>query len=116
MEASRMRILLGFIGFIMIATTILDIIWTTLGRGGGPITTRISSWLWKAALFYHQFFPSRRFLSIVGVFIILIIIALWMYLIWIGWTLIFCIDEGAVISTKGGKPADIIGRFYFAGY
>lgn len=110
-----MHIELGIIGIIIIVITILDIIWTTLGRGGGPVTTRISSWLWKGALYFNQHFPSRKFLSSAGVGIILVVVSVWIFFIWIGWTLIFNMDEGAVVSAKGGKPADIIGRFYFAG-
>lgn len=110
-----MHIALGLIGIVIIAVTILDIIWTTLGRGGGPITTRISSWLWKVALYLNQYSPSRKFLSVAGVGVILVVFTVWIYLIWIGWTLIFTMDEGSVVSTEGDEPVDIVERFYFAG-
>ena len=109
-----MHIVLGLIGIVIIAVTILDLIWTTLGRGGGPVTTRVSTWLWRAALYFNHYSSSRKFLSVVGVGIILVVVTVWIYSFWIGWTLIFNMDEGAVVSAKGGKPADIIGRFYFA--
>lgn len=110
-----MRMLLGIAGLMIIAFTVLDIIWTTLGRGGGPITCRVSSRFWKAALYFHHSSPSPRLLSITGVSIILTVIGLWIFLIWIGWTLVFSIDKQAVVAAESGEPADMIGRFYFAG-
>lgn len=111
-----MQILIAFIGITVIVIIMLDIIWTTLGRHGGPLTDRISSLIWRAALRYHKYSPSHQLLSIVGLGIVLTTIIVWLFLLWIGWWLIFNVDTGAIISTQSGLPADIMDRLYFAGY
>ena len=80
-----MSLLLLLIGITLIALTAYDMIVTTLVLdGGGPITGRVSSWLWERALKLHEHSPSHRLLSKVVWIMLLLVIFLWALALLIG--------------------------------
>lgn len=110
--------LLGLLGFAIICLTLLDIFATTIkiSSGGGPLTSKVSSWLWSAMLRYHKKRTSHRYLRATGLAIVLTPFVLWIVLIWSGWTLLFCADPYAVVEAESGAPADVWTRIYFTGF
>ena len=112
-----MSLLLLSIGITLIALTAYDVIITTLTLdGGGPITGRVSSWLWKGALRLHERSPSHPLLSRVVWITLLLVVALWTLALLIGWSLIFSAYSGAVVNSTTGDPAGFWERVYFAGF
>ncbi|MFW6358390.1 MAG: ion channel [Chroococcales cyanobacterium] len=112
-----MQILLILIGITILVTVVVDVLITTLTLGGGgPLTSRISSWIWHGALFIHRKHCSHRFLAIVGWSMLIGIPLLWFILVWVGWTFIFSADEMAVVSSSTKLPANLWHRIYFTGY
>lgn len=112
---------LGIVGVALIVFVVSDVLRTTLLlEGGGPLTTRLSNFLWRFALRFHdrrrRSMASHRRLSTVGVAILLVTLSVWMILIWGGWTMIFSLSPEAVVDTSSGEPADLVARFYFTGY
>lgn len=111
--AAALRIILGLIGIIIILGTVYDVLWTTLRlTSGGPITSWVTNGLWKLAV---RLIRSHRALATFGFLIVLFTVALWVLLVWIGWTLIFLSDPRAVLATATGQPAGFWDRAYFAG-
>lgn len=113
-----MRIFLYFLGLVLVGLTVMDVFWTTLGIGtrGGPITGKVCNWLWKVVLCYHRGASSHKLLAFTGYSTLVISILLWIFLTWVGWTLIFSASDRSLISSDGGKPANIWERIYFTGY
>lgn len=113
-----MTLLLLLAGVALIGFTAYDMITTTLvlSGGGGPVTGRISAWLWKRALSYHHRTPSHKLLSWAIWIILLLVVVLWVLALLSGWSLIFNAYERAVVSSSTGQPAGFWDRVYFAGF
>lgn len=112
-----MQALLFGLGFIIISAVVLDVVVTALTvGGGGPITSRLSCWLWRIALWIHRSRPNHRLLTIAGWLILTGMVLLWLLAVWAGWILIFCTHDLAVVDAKSSLPATISERIYFVGY
>ncbi|MEC4892625.1 MAG: ion channel [Oscillatoria sp. PMC 1051.18] len=112
-----MQILLVVLGLLIIAIVSFDVLITTLTLGGGgPITSRLSCWLWKIALKIHSKFSSHQILLITGWTILVSMALLWFLLDLVGWTLLFTSHESAVVNATTKLPAGIWERIYFACY
>jgi hypothetical protein len=113
-----MQILLILSGVALLGFTALDVLWTTLavGSGGGPLTSRLCSVLWKVVL--HQRHCRRRhhLLTIAAYIIILLPTLIWIFLTLVGWVLIFSVSRDSLISSDTNQPADLWNRIYFIGY
>ena len=108
-----MRILLGLIGILVLLVTIYDVLWTTLRlTSGGPLTSWMTDKLWKVSL---RLTRSHKVLATLGFFIVLFTVALWILLIWIGWTLVLETSPQAVLQSMTGRPTGFAERIYFAG-
>jgi len=108
-----LRIFLGLLGITLVLTAVIDVTWTTLRlTGGGWLTSRVTNLLWRLAV---RFTPSHRALAAVGFGIVLFTVALWILMIWAGWTLIFETSPSAVLDAATGRPADVWERIFFAG-
>lgn len=105
-------------GILLVAIALVDLAWTTVGAGSGagPLTARIASALWHAALAVHRRRPSHSFLSSAGVIVVFAVLAVWIVLALAGWSLVFAASEGAVRATDSGRAADFVERLYFTGY
>ena len=111
-----MSFLLLLCGTGLLLLVLADLLWTTMGEGGGPVTKRITSLLWGLALRVHRRWPSHRFLSIAGLAAFLSAVVLWIVLLWAGWLLVFNSSTGAVIHAQTRVPADVWERVYFTGF
>ncbi|AFY55733.1 hypothetical protein Riv7116_3266 [Rivularia sp. PCC 7116] len=112
-----MSILLIILGIAILTYTTFDVLVTTLTvGGGGPITSRISSGIWWLVLQIHRRKSNHRLLSITGLVLLCGIALAWYILTWVGWTLIFCAENSAVVNASSKIPADTWQRIYFVGY
>ena len=111
-----MPVLFFVLGALLLLLVLADLLWTTMGAGGGPVTKRVTSLLWGIALRIHHQWPSHRFLSVAGVGVFLFAVMLWIMLLWVGWLLVFTSSTEAVVSAQTKVPADVWERVYFTGF
>lgn len=107
----------GIIGIIILGLVSWDVFWTTLLIvGGGPLTNKITSWVWKFFLHFHKRKKNHKLLSYGGLVVILLNLFLWVGLTWMGWVFIFSSHEQAVLQSETLIPADLASRVYFTGF
>jgi hypothetical protein len=105
------------IGALLIVADAVDIVWTTLGtHGGGPISGRVTSYVWKAMLAIHKRWPNHRVLSFAGSLMLVLLLAIWILMLWTGWVFVFSARDGAIVETQTHHPATLASRIYFVGY
>lgn len=102
------------LGGVLLALVGLDVAWTTLavGGGAGPVAGRVGRILWRAGR-RRRVRGATRPLS--GVGIALATLAVWVAMLWAGWTLVFT-GSGAAVQAVDGVSASIAERIYFTGY
>ncbi|THE63871.1 two pore domain potassium channel family protein [Salinadaptatus halalkaliphilus] len=108
-------LLLG-VGIVLLLAVIVDILWTTLwvDGGSGPLSGRLSTAVWRGL---RRIATDRnRALSLAGPIILVLTLAMWIGLLWLGWTLLFAGGSPALVSTHTGDPADWTGHVYYVAY
>ncbi|MBT2582165.1 ion channel [Planococcus sp. ISL-109] len=102
-------------GIFLVALAIIDFVWTTLwvDGGAGPLTNRLTSAYWTL----HKAISNRqpKLLSLAGPFVLILTLSMWIFLLWIGWTLIFA-STSFIVDTKDGGPMSWFENAYYAGY
>lgn len=108
---------LVFLGGVVLATVAYDAISTTLsvGAAAGPLTSRLGAGWWRLARRVARR-PSSPIVVSAGPVVVLLTIAVWLALLWGGWTLVFSADPNAIISSATRQPASGWSRVYFAGF
>jgi hypothetical protein len=108
---------LALIGVVILLLTWVDVVWTTLTlSGGGPLTCWIGHAIWKLLMKLCGGSRSRRWVAMGGWLSILAVYALWMLLLWVSWSIIFCSDPGNVVESNTGRPGDVWEKIYFTGF
>jgi hypothetical protein len=104
------------LGIVILAAVIVDILWTTLwvDGGSGPLSRRLTTGVWRGLRTASG--DDSRVLSTAGPVILTLTLAMWIGLLWLGWTFLFAGDETALISTHTDEPADWTGRLYYVAY
>lgn len=102
-------------GFAIIVVALVDVLWTTLGLGGGALMRRLTGAGWKMALRLHTGSQkSHRALSAVGVALVVSAFVTWTLSLFLGWLLVIASHPGALL-TKQGSSASLWDRAYFVG-
>ena len=111
-----MNSLYFLLGAVVLTAVVADLIWTTLwvDGGSGPLSGRLAAAVWRGLRTASGDDP--KVLSTAGPAILTLTLAMWIGLIWIGWTLLFAGDETSLLSTHTGEPADWTGRLYYVAY
>lgn len=111
-----MDVVLIVMGAALVGVVLVDAVMTTMtaGAGGGPLTSRVGRGLWRALLGVSGG-GSSRLLSYAGALILLATVAVWVLLLWAGWTLVF-FGSDAVVDAKTGTPASVPEAIYYAGF
>lgn len=106
---------LGLGALLLLAVTV-DLLWTTLWveGGAGPITSLLMSAVWAA--FKRVAGDRPRLLSLAGPTILVVGLAFWIGLLWLGWTLLFAGGETALLDTRNAGPISWTERLYFVAY
>lgn len=104
------------LGILILLIALVDLLWTTLwvDGGGGPLSSRAATGLWRGLRRVGG--HDSRLLHLAGPLILLFSLILWIGLIWAGWTLIFAGNETALIDTRDGGPISWTERIYFVAY
>ena len=109
----RTALLVG--GLAVVGAVLGDALWTTVSaQGGGPLSRRLSAGLWAALTWRAG--PRARRRQIAGVAALLASTALWIGLLWTGWTLAFAAEPASVVSSSTRAPADVWERIYYVGF
>lgn len=112
-----MEALFYVLGPLLVAAAAVDAVWTTfwVDGGSGPITTRLTTWLWRV---WRAIAGRRRHraLSLAGPTILLATALTWLLLMGAGWTLLFAADEGSLANTRDGGGAGWSGRAWYVAY
>ncbi len=111
-----MSALYGLAGVLLLLFILYDVVKTTLGQGGGPLTSRITSGVWRLATRLRRRRPVHGLLSAAGVGAVVTIVLIWVALLWCGWGLVFSSGPGAVVWRGTGAGVPIGDRFQYAGY
>jgi hypothetical protein len=100
-------------GMLLLVLAVFDILWTVVAsaRGSGPFTHRFSLVAWQLGKRWASDRHGR--LEFVGYTTLLGIVLFWVATLWLGLTLAFLSDVGAVVQASSQQPAGWIAR---AGY
>lgn len=104
---------LALVGALVVAAVVWDLLATTLavGLGRGRITdavVRSIRWLSRRGD------PTHRRLALAGVLGAAAVPAVWILLLWLGFSLTFLADDDAVVVASTQEPASTLGRIAFA--
>lgn len=104
-------------GILILLVVVVDIFRTVIYiNGGGPLSTFVAEYIWK--IFYRIGGRNGRspVLNIAGGIILLFLVFMWIFLIWVGYSMIYLADANSVINNSTHQPAGIIGNIYYVGY
>ena len=107
-----MGVLLAGLGVLLIVLANYDALVTTVAVGSGvrPLSAHVAQLLRRLLRRVPRLLPAG------GPVITLAVIAVWIVLLWVGYSLVFSADPAAVTSSRTGDPASVLSRVYFAGY
>lgn len=114
--SASLRWLALIVGVVLVVASVGDLLWTTLWTdgGAGPLTSSLMATTWRGLRTFGE--RRSRVLSLSGPLVLALTLALWVLLLWAGWTLIFSSGGNALTYTRGPEPVGWIDRVYFVAY
>lgn len=111
-----MRTIYIVLGISLLIAVIVDILWTTLwvDGGSGPLSSRLTTAIWRGLRKVNN--DSSRVLSAAGPLILTSTLAMWVGVLWVGWSFLFAGSEMSLLNTHTDDPATWSGRFYYTAY
>ena len=105
------------VGSLLLVVVGYDAVSTTLSTGAaaGPVTSKVLSGWWRFARRAAKR-PDSPLVVASGPIVVLLTIAIWLALLWSGWTLIFSADPDAILSSAGRTPASGWSRIYYSAF
>lgn len=112
--ATRLAFLV--VGVALLATAVVDLLWTTLwvDGGAGPLSSRLANRAWR--VFRRAGDDHPRLKSLTGPVVLVATLGVWFGLFWVGWTLLFAGGERTLVDARNVDPVGWIERSYFVGY
>jgi hypothetical protein len=113
-----MSYILFAIGLIITILIVADLIFTVLSpNGSGFITGKITRWFWRILLALTGGNGKAHILNHAGITILFSLILLWVFIIWLGNTLMFYSDPQSLIDPiKNRYVTSFIDKLYYSGY
>lgn len=104
------------VGALLLVIAVLDILWTTVWveGGAGPVTRRTMAWTWKSLRRVAS--RNSKLLTLSGPFVLVLTLATWILLLWIGWTFLFASADGTIVDTVDSRRVSWSELLYFTGY
>lgn len=103
------------IGIVLLLLVIIDFFYTTLSASGvGYLTKTVLSFAHRFIQLVVRFF-GRGTYRFSGMIVNLLVLAIWIFVVWIGLFLVFSSNPGAVVDSDGGV-ANSWERLYYTGY
>jgi len=111
-----MNLMYMAIGLSFVLAVVVDLLWTTLWveGGAGPLTSRLMAWIWR--LLRQVGSENSRVLTLSGPSILVIGLAVWIGLLWGGWTFIFASVGDSIADTLNRGAISWADWLYFTGY
>lgn len=109
-----MSYVLYILGTFIILYTLLDIIWTTLwvDGGAGKITNRLTTSMWRTILKTD----NKLLRNISGPLILTVTLFTWFFLLWLGATVFFAGDLGAIVNSSTNQSITWYQLPYYSGF
>jgi hypothetical protein len=112
-----MGYLYALLGAAIVVFTFADLLYTTLStNGAGWLSGRVSRVVWKVFFWLSGRRGRHRVLSLAGMSITLVTLAVWIGLSWVGFALIFISDADAIRHGNTNAVATVWDRVYYTGY
>lgn len=111
-----MSVLYYLAGGALVLLATVDLIWTTLwvDGGAGPLSKRLARITWRLTKSLSR--GNKHIFSLVGPLILVLTIASWAVLLWVGLTLFFAGNPESIVQTTFEGPITWYERFYFTGF
>lgn len=111
-----MRNIYLIVGLFILGLTVIDLIWTTLwvNGGAGPLSNRLATSMWR--LMRKMTGEKDRPLSLAGPIILVLTLAMWVLLMWTGWSFVLAAEADTISDTMNGGEILWYERVYFVGY
>lgn len=104
-------------GLLLVIIIFVDALWTTFWIDGssGPIAGFLQNRIWQLI---QTVVPRKyhRIASLSGPIIQTIILATWVVVLWIGWTMVFTSYDDSLTYSRGPQPVDLTGRIYYVAF
>lgn len=105
------------LGLFILVIVLIDIFKTILYiNGGGRLSSFMARKIWWVYFKIAKGKAKSPVLNLAGGTILMGLVAMWIFLIWVGYSLIYLSDPNSVIESATGENADIIGNIYYVGY
>ncbi|MBZ9712025.1 potassium channel family protein [Deinococcus multiflagellatus] len=111
-----MRQLLWIPGLVLVVGVLVDLLVTCIQAGEGRLNRAAQRLLYAGLHLIAQRTRRRGVLYWSTPVLITGSLVVWTMLTWLGWTLIFWSQPGALIGADSGQPATFLATFYFVGY
>lgn len=104
------------LGVAVLLVAVVDIIWTTLwvDGGSGPLSSRLTTVVWRGLRRLGS--DRTSLLSLAGPLMLALTLAMWVGLIWAGWTLVFAGGENALQTAHSDLSVTWSGIIYFVAF
>ena len=111
-----MNLLYLALGIGLLVLAVVDLLWTTLWveGGAGPVTSRLMAWTWKGVRSVGS--RNSTVLTLAGPAVLVLGLAVWISLLWGGWTFVFASADVALKDTVNAGPVSWSDLLYFTGY
>ncbi|GAB3174701.1 potassium channel family protein [Telluribacter humicola] len=108
---------LEIVGIVVVIWTFIEGLWTTIWVDGnsGPLTSRLTSWFWKMLRLVVGN-RNHKLLSLAGPLVLFGTVAVYILLIWLGWTLIFYAQSDAIVNSSTTALPDFSDVLWYIAY
>ncbi len=107
----------ALLGAALVLLALVDALTTTVnvGAGGGPLTRRLASGLWRGVLAVHRVTRRDAVLTVSGPLLLISAVLVWVTMLWAGWTLLALV-HGGIVSSSTRLPAGVADTVYYTGF
>jgi hypothetical protein len=111
-----MNLIIFIAGICIVLVTMFDMFMTTMGEGGGFLTRKVTTFLFRLTFPIKKVTGSDKAALIAGISVILFAVFIWIMLLWLGWFLIFFSDPSSVVDSYTLERTNIWGYIYYTGF
>ncbi|WP_404381668.1 potassium channel family protein [Caenispirillum salinarum] len=101
------------IGIVLVLVVNVDFMWTTVSMSGAGVIAKRGA---RAAGGLLSRVLKGKLVHAVGPLVLTILFTWWVGGLWLGWTLVFNAEPGAVVASQSREAADFWEVAYFAGF
>ncbi|WP_194778371.1 two pore domain potassium channel family protein [Pararhodonellum marinum] len=104
-------------GTLILLILAIDVFLTVIHIGGGGIISKpFTHFIWWIFSLFSGHNPTSPLLRYAGGVILVMLFFFWLFIIWLGFSLVFLGDPDSVIDTITEVSSNEVGKIYFVGY